>query len=59
VLVFGTDAAIEISASPAVDVQKINAVVPTERTDMGAAIRLGTAAFPETGQKRIVLDVRR
>jgi uncharacterized membrane protein len=55
VLVFGTDAAIEISASPAVDVQKINAVVPTERTDIGAAIRLGTAAFPETGQKRVVL----
>ncbi|MCI0745762.1 MAG: VWA domain-containing protein [Verrucomicrobia subdivision 3 bacterium] len=55
VLVFGTDAAIEISASSAVDVQKINAVVPTDRTDVGAAIRLGTAAFPETGQKRIVL----
>jgi uncharacterized membrane protein len=55
VLVFGTDAAIEISASPALDVQKINAVVPTERTDIGAAIRLGTAAFPETGQKRLVL----
>lgn len=55
VLVFGTDAAIEISASAAVDVQKINAVVPTERTDVGAAIRLGTAAFPETGQKRLVL----
>jgi uncharacterized membrane protein len=55
VLVFGTDAAIEISASPAVDVQKINAVVPTERTDIGAAIRLGTAAFPETGQKRLVV----
>ena len=55
VVVFGTDAAIEISASAAVDVQKINAVVPTDRTDIGAAIRLGTAAFPETGQKRIVL----
>ncbi len=55
VVVFGTDAAIEISASPAVDVQKINAVVPTERTDLGAAIRLGTAAFPETGQKRLVV----
>jgi uncharacterized membrane protein len=55
VLVFGTDAAIEISASAAVDVQKINAVVPTERTDIGAAIRLGTAAFPETGQKRLVV----
>src|SRR5687768_8845371 len=39
VLVFGTDAAIEISASPAVDVQKINAVVPTERTDIAADIR--------------------
>jgi uncharacterized membrane protein len=55
VVVFGTDAAIEISASPAVDVQKINAVVPTERTDLGAAIRLGTAAFPETGQKRLIV----
>jgi len=35
--------------------QKIEAVVGTERTDLAAAIRLGTAAFPETGQKRLVL----
>jgi uncharacterized membrane protein len=55
VVVFGTDAAIETTPNPVVDVQKIQAVVPTERTDLGAAIRLATAAFPETGQKRIVL----
>jgi uncharacterized membrane protein len=54
-LVFGTEAAIEFNANPAVDVKKIQAVVPTERTDLAAAIRLGTAAFPERGQKRLVL----
>ena len=37
------------------DLKKIQAVVGTERTDLAAAIRLGTAAFPETGQKRLVL----
>jgi hypothetical protein len=37
------------------DLQKIQAVVGTERSDLAAAIRLGTAAFPETGQKRLVL----
>ena len=55
VLVFGTDASIEASANPRVDLQKIHAVVGTERTDIAGAIRLGTAAFPETGQKRLVL----
>ena len=55
VLVFGTEAAIESSANPIVDVQKINAVVGQERTDIASAIRLGSAAFPETGQKRLVL----
>jgi len=54
-LVFGTDAAIEFNPNPVVDVQKVNAVVGIERTDISAAIRLGTAAFPETGQKRLVL----
>lgn len=55
VLVFGTDASIESSPNPIVDLQKIQAVVGTERTDLASAIRLGTAAFPETGQKRLVL----
>ncbi|HVY70014.1 MAG TPA: VWA domain-containing protein, partial [Verrucomicrobiae bacterium] len=54
-LVFGTSASIESSANPALDLQKIQAVVGTERTDIAGAIRLGTAAFPENGQKRLVL----
>src|SRR5215468_10454553 len=55
VIVFGTDASIETTPNSAVDLQKIQAVVGTERSDLAAAIRLGTAAFPETGQKRLVL----
>ena len=55
VLVFGADAALEMAANEKIDLQKINAVVGAERTDIAAAIRLGTAAFPETGQKRLVL----
>src|SRR5258705_7959691 len=54
-IVFGSEASIETSPGVAVDVQKIQAVVGTERTDLAAAIRLGTAAFPETGQKRLVV----
>src|SRR3989454_7369122 len=55
VIVFGSEASIESSPNSAVDVQKIQAVVGTERTDLAAAVRLGTAAFPENGQKRLVL----
>jgi Ca-activated chloride channel family protein len=55
VIVFGSEASIESTPNTAVDLQKIQAVVGTERTDLAAAIRLGTAAFPETGQKRLVL----
>ncbi len=54
-VVFGAEAALEASARPAFQTEKVLAVVPTDRTDLGAAIRLGTAAFPETGQKRLVL----
>ena len=46
---------LETSANTAVGVEKIQAVVNAERTDIAGAIRLGTAAFPETGQKRLVL----
>src|SRR5882724_2026739 len=55
VIVFGSEASIESSPNSAVDLQKIQAVVGTERTDLAAAIRLGTAAFPENGQKRLVI----
>src|SRR5436190_1988335 len=55
ILVFGTEASIESSVTNAVEVKKIYSVVPTERTDISAAIRLATAAFPEHGQRRVVL----
>src|SRR5882724_1209886 len=55
VIVFGSEANIETTANAAVDVEKIQAVVGTERTDIAGAVRLGTAAFPQDGQKRLVL----
>ncbi len=55
VVVFGADAAIESTPNVALNLEKVLAVVEPEGTDIGAAIRLATAAFPETGQKRIVL----
>jgi uncharacterized membrane protein len=55
VIAFGTDASIDRLPNERIDLQRIEAVVETERTDVAAAIRLATAAFPETGQKRVVL----
>jgi uncharacterized membrane protein len=55
VIVFGNEASIENTPNELLDLHKIQAVVGTERTDIAAAIRLATAAFPETGQKRLVL----
>jgi uncharacterized membrane protein len=55
VIVFGAEASIESSPNAAVDLEKVQAVVGTERTDLAAAIRLATAAFAETGQKRLVV----
>lgn len=54
-LVFGADAALETTATEVAAAEKIQAVVGGERTDISGAIRLGTAAFPENGQKRLVL----
>src|SRR3989440_11409262 len=55
VIVFGSDAGIDRMPNIAIAKQKIEAVVGRERTDLAGAIRLGTAAFPENGQKRLVL----
>lgn len=55
VVVFGSEAALEFRANPIVDLKKVQAVVNTERTDLGSAIRLGSAGFPEHGQKRLVV----
>ena len=55
VLVFGSEAAIESRPNPQVDLALIRPWSAPQRTDIASAIRLGTAAFPETGQKRLVL----
>ncbi len=55
VIVFGTEAAIEFAPGPIVNVEKIQAVIESDRSDLAGAVRLGTAAFPETGQKRLVV----
>ena len=54
-LVFGTDAALETTMADVAAAEKIQAVVAPDRTDIAGAIRLATAAFPENGQKRLVL----
>ena len=55
-MVFGADAGIEMTLTPAaLQTNTIQTVVGVDRTDIAGAIRLGTAAFPETGQKRLVL----
>jgi uncharacterized membrane protein len=55
VIVFGSEASIESNPNELVALEKIQAVVGKDRTDLAAALRLGTAALPETGQKRLVL----
>lgn len=55
VIIFGTEASIDRLPNEAIDLEKVEAVVDTQRSDLAAAIRLATAAFAETGQKRIVL----
>jgi len=50
VIVFGTDASIETTPNSAVDLQKIQAVVGTDRSDLAAAIRSATAAFLKMGK---------
>lgn len=54
-LIFGSDAALETTATEVAGVEKIQAVVGSERTDIAGAIQLGMAAFPENGQKKLVL----
>lgn len=55
VVVFGGEAALELPVLERNELPTVHSVIDVSRTDIGAAIRLATAAFPETGQKRIVL----
>ncbi len=55
VIVFGREARLEASLQPALRLERPATVVPGDRTDLAAALRLATAAFPEHGQRRVVL----
>ena len=55
IIVFGSDASIELTAKESIPDEKVQSIVSPERTDIAGAIQLGTAAFPENGQKRLVL----
>lgn len=55
VIVFGSHPTLEASVAPSPNLGRINAVVAANHTDIAAAIRLASAAFPEFGQRRIVL----
>ena len=55
VVVFGTDALIDLSPGTAPTLGKIRSVPPTEFTDISAAIRLAMASLPDGTQKRLVI----
>ncbi|MGC3959132.1 MAG: hypothetical protein QM813_14655 [Verrucomicrobiota bacterium] len=55
VIIFGTEASIDRMPNEAISLEKVEAVVDSQRSDIAGGIRLATAAFAETGQKRIVL----
>lgn len=55
IVAFGEDALVERLASEAHELPPIASVPRSGRTDIGAALRLGLALFPEESQKRLVL----
>lgn len=55
VIVFGADAGIEMMPNTAFEWGKFQAIIDQESTELANAIRLATAAFPENGQKKLVV----
>jgi Mg-chelatase subunit ChlD len=55
VVVFGAEGSIEASVGARLELQKVLSVVGGDHTDLAGAIRLGAAAFPDAGQKRLVV----
>ena len=55
VLVFGSDAVIEVTPEPYLQVSKLLSAPNREATDVGEAIRLAMAALTGENKKRIVL----
>ena len=55
VVVFGSDAYVELEAKPVLNLKRIHSLPPRDYTNLAGAVRLALAAFPENTQKRIVL----
>ncbi|MEA2607920.1 MAG: hypothetical protein QOJ75_163, partial [Chloroflexota bacterium] len=55
IVAFGKEALVERLPSDLTEVDRIASVPLTSATDIGAALRLATALFPDDAQKRIVL----
>lgn len=55
VIVFGENASIELSIAPTLGMRDIKSFVGGEATDLAAAIRLATAAFPQGYMRRMVV----
>ncbi|MFL5756333.1 MAG: VWA domain-containing protein, partial [Chloroflexota bacterium] len=55
IVAFGKDALVERLPSQLEDVERIASTPVTSATDIGAALRLASALFPDDTQKRIVL----
>ncbi|MBI3912476.1 MAG: VWA domain-containing protein [Armatimonadetes bacterium] len=55
VLVFGSDAYLEVEPSAALRLDRIHSLPARDYTDIAGALRLAMAAFPDDAQKRIVL----
>ena len=59
IVAFGKQALVERLPSDLKDIDRIASVPVKSATDIGAALRLATALFPDDAQKRIVLLSRR
>ncbi len=55
IVAFGKDALVERLPSELKDIDRIASAPVKSATDIGAALRLATALFPDDAQKRIVL----
>ncbi|MBI4641570.1 MAG: VWA domain-containing protein, partial [Candidatus Tectomicrobia bacterium] len=54
-VIFGSEASLEISPQPRVKIREISSQIGTDATDIAKALELALASFPEEGRKRIIL----
>jgi len=55
VIVFGEDASVELNVAPTLGMREVRSYVGGDQTDLAAAMRLATAAFPQGYMRRMVV----